>query len=101
MLHLNDQIVKALSSLSQSDINSSDELIRAQTDLRSYWKRNLEGKIGKTSGKNHGKNERNESAYTFSGGKQRGNQGRNNFIREIPMEILMEKEAREIKVGEN
>jgi hypothetical protein len=26
----------------------------------------------------------NESAYTFSGGKQRGNQGRNNFIRENP-----------------
>jgi hypothetical protein len=29
-------------------------------------------------------NERNESAYTFSGGKQRGNQGINNFIRENP-----------------
>jgi hypothetical protein len=37
--------------LSQSDIKSSDALSRAQTEIRSYWKRNLEGKIGKTSGK--------------------------------------------------
>jgi hypothetical protein len=102
LLYLNEQIVKAngtsrsdaeiiahiinvapkyysipLSILSQSNINSSDALRRAQSELRNYWKRNLEGKIGKSSGRHHGKSDRNESAYTFSGGKQRGNQGRN------------------------
>jgi hypothetical protein len=94
MLYLNDQIVKAngskrsdaeiiahiinvapkdynipLSILSQSDINASDALSRAQTELRNYWKRNVEGKIGKIGkhgGKYHGgKGYRNESAYTF------------------------------------
>jgi hypothetical protein len=34
------------------------------------------GKIGKHGGRYHGKGNRNESAYTFSGGKQSGNQGR-------------------------
>jgi hypothetical protein len=41
--------------LSQSDINASDALSKAQTELRNYWKRNLEGKIGKHGGMNHGK----------------------------------------------
>jgi hypothetical protein len=104
MLYLNDQIVRAngtkrsdaeiiahiinvapkdsyipLSILSQSDINASDALSKAQTELRNYWKRNLEGKIGKIGkhgGKYHGKAYRNESAYAFSGQKQQGNQGR-------------------------
>jgi hypothetical protein len=92
--------------LRQSNISSSsDALCRAQTELRNYWKRDLEGKIGKPSGKYHGKGERNESAYTFSGGKQRGNQGRKNFVKKISVRILMKKikgkEARETKVGEN
>jgi hypothetical protein len=90
MLYLNDQIVRTngtkrsdaeiiahiinvapkyyniwLSILSQSDINASDALSRAQTELRNYWKRNLEGKIGKHGGRYHGKGNRNESAYTF------------------------------------
>jgi hypothetical protein len=68
MLYLNKQIVKAngtrrsdaeiiartinvapkyynipLGILSQSNINSSDALSRAQTELRNYWKRNLKG----------------------------------------------------------
>jgi hypothetical protein len=51
-------------------------LSRAQTELRNYWKRNLEGKIEKQGGRYHGKGNRNDSAYTFSGGKQSGNQGR-------------------------
>jgi hypothetical protein len=84
MLYLNDQIVKSngikrsdaviiahiidvapkyynipLSILSQSNIYSSDALSRAQTELRNYWKRNLEGKIGQPSEKYHGKGERN------------------------------------------
>jgi Zinc knuckle len=74
--------VLSTSILSQSNINSSDALSRAQTELRNYLKRNLEGKIGKSSGRHHGKSDRNESAYTFSGVKQRGNQGRNNFMGE-------------------
>jgi Zinc knuckle len=109
MLYLNERIVKAngprksdaviiahiinvapryynipLSILSQSKINSSDALSRAQTDLRNYWKRHVEGKIGKSSGRHQGKSDRNESSYTFSGGNQRGNQGINNFIGETP-----------------
>jgi hypothetical protein len=88
MLYLNDQIARAngtkrsdaeiiahiinvapkyynipLSILSQSDINVSDALSRAQTELRNYWKRNLEGKIGKHGGWCHGKGNRNESIY--------------------------------------
>jgi hypothetical protein len=101
IIYLNDQIVRAngtkrsdaeiiahiihvaqkyynipLSILSQNDINVSDALSKAQTELRNYWKRNLEGKIGKHGGRYHGKGNRNESAYTFSGGKQPVNQGR-------------------------
>jgi hypothetical protein len=92
VLYLNDQIVRAngtkrsdaeiiahiinaapkyynipLSILSQSDINASDALSRAQKELRNYWKRNLEGKLGKLGGRYHGKGNRNESAYPFSG----------------------------------
>jgi hypothetical protein len=58
-----------LGILSQRNINSSDALVRAQTEIRNYWRRNLEGKIGQSSGRHHGKSDRNESAYTFSGGK--------------------------------
>jgi hypothetical protein len=65
-----------LSILSQSDIHASDALSKAQTELRNYWKRNLEGKIGKHGGRYHGKGNSNESAYTFSGGQQSRNQGR-------------------------
>jgi hypothetical protein len=62
-----------LSIISQSDINASNALSKAQTELRNYWKRSLEGKIGKQQGKqSHG---RNESAYTFSGGKSKSYQG--------------------------
>jgi hypothetical protein len=103
MLYLNEQIVKAngtrrsdaeiiahiinvapryynipLSILIQSDINASDALSRAQTELINYWKRNLEGKIGKPGGKPNGTRYKNESAYAFSGGKQKENQGRYN-----------------------
>jgi hypothetical protein len=70
-----------LSILSQSDINASYAISRAQTELRNYWKRNLEGKIGKPRGKLHQTRYKNESAYalsTLSGGKQKGNQGRYN-----------------------
>jgi hypothetical protein len=101
MLYLNDPIVRAngtkrsdaeiiahiinvapkyysipLSILTQSDINASDALSKAQTELRNYWKRNLEGKIGKQGGRYQGEGNRNDSAYAFSGGKQQGNQGR-------------------------
>jgi hypothetical protein len=63
--------------LSQSNINASDALGRAHTELRNYWKRNLEGKIVKPGGKNPGKGSyKHESAYAFSGGKQKGNQGK-------------------------
>jgi hypothetical protein len=78
MLYLNDQIVRAngakrsdaeiiahiinvapkyipLSILSQSDINTSDALSKAKTELRNHWKRNLEGKIGKQGGRYPGK----------------------------------------------
>jgi Zinc knuckle len=113
MLYLNDQIVRAnvatrsdaeitahiinvapkyynipLSILSQSDINASDALSKAQTELRNYWKRNLEGKIGKHGGKYHGKGNRNESAYTFSGGKQSGNQGRRGKSRQRQQQTI-------------
>jgi hypothetical protein len=69
MLYLNEQIVRAsgtkrsdaeiiahiinaaqkfynipLSIISQSDINASNALSKAQTELRNYWKRNLEGR---------------------------------------------------------
>jgi hypothetical protein len=94
MLYLNEQIVKAigtrrsdaeyiahiinvapryynipLSILSQSDINASDALSRAQTELRNYWK-NLEGKKGNPGGKFQGRRYKNKSAYAFSGGNQ-------------------------------
>jgi Zinc knuckle len=109
MLYLNEQIVKAngtrrfdteivahiinvapkyynipLRILSRCNINSSDALSSAQSELRKYWKRNLERKIGTSGGKPHGKSDRNECAYTFSGGKQRGNQGRNISMGESP-----------------
>jgi hypothetical protein len=62
-----------LSSISQSDINASNALSKAQTELRDYWKSNLEGKIGIQHGKqSHGRNER---AYTFSRGKNKSYQG--------------------------
>jgi hypothetical protein len=52
--------------LSQSDINASDALVsRAQTELRNYWKRNLEEKIGKPGGKFQGRRYKSESAYAF------------------------------------
>jgi hypothetical protein len=50
---------------------------RAQTELRSYWKRNLEGKIGKSNGRHQMRNDRNQNAYAFSGERQRENQGKN------------------------
>jgi hypothetical protein len=37
----------------------------------------LEGKIGKSNGIHQGRNDRNESAYAFSGVRQRGNQRKN------------------------
>jgi predicted transcriptional regulator len=40
-----------LSIISQSDINASNALSKAQTELRNYWKKNLEGKIGKQQDK--------------------------------------------------
>jgi hypothetical protein len=62
-----------LSIISQIDINASNALSKAQTELRHYWKRNLEGKIGRQQGKqSHG---RNESAYTFSVGESKSYQG--------------------------
>jgi hypothetical protein len=62
-----------LSIISQNDINASNALIRLKQNLRNYWKRNLEGKIGRQQGKqSHG---RNESSYTFSGGKSKSYQG--------------------------
>jgi hypothetical protein len=63
-----------LSIISQNDIKSSNALSKAQTELRNYWKRNLEGKIGRQQGKqSHGTN---ESAYSFSGGKIKSYQGK-------------------------
>jgi mevalonate kinase len=82
MLYLNEQIVRAsgtkrsdaeiiahvikaapkfynisLSIIRQSEINASNALSKAQTELRNYWKRNLEGKIGRQQGKqSHGSN---------------------------------------------
>jgi hypothetical protein len=62
-----------LSIISQSDINASNALRKAQTELTKYWKRNLEWKIGSQQGKqSHG---RNYSAYAFSGGKSKSYQG--------------------------
>jgi hypothetical protein len=80
MLYLNEQIVRAsgtkrsdaeiiahiinaapklynilLSVISQSDINASNALSKAQTELSNYWKKNSEGKIGRQQGKqSHG-----------------------------------------------
>jgi Zinc knuckle len=98
MLYLNEQIVRAsvtknsdaeiiahiinaapkfyiisLSIISQCDIFVSDALSKAQTELRNYWKSNLEGKISRQQGRQS--NGRNESAYSFSGGKSRSYQG--------------------------
>jgi hypothetical protein len=75
LLYLNEQIVRAsgtkrsdaeiiahiinaapkfynilLSIISQSDINASNALSKAQTELRTYLKRNLEGKLGRQQG---------------------------------------------------
>jgi hypothetical protein len=62
-----------LSIISQSDINASNAVSKAKTELRNYWKRNLEGKIGRQQGKqSHG---RNEIAHTFSGRKIKSYQG--------------------------
>jgi hypothetical protein len=36
-----------LSIISQNDINAPDALNRAQTELRNYWKGNLEGRQGR------------------------------------------------------
>jgi hypothetical protein len=111
MLYLNDQIVRAngakrsdaeiiahiinvapkyipLSILSQSDINTSDALSKAKTELRNHWKRNLEGKIGKQGGRYPGKVNRNESAYAFWGGKQQGNKGRIGSSGQIQQQIV-------------
>jgi hypothetical protein len=68
-----------LSILSQSTIKASDAMSRAQTELRNYWKKNLEERIGKSSRKHQDRSKINiESANEFSGGKQRGNQVRIN-----------------------
>jgi hypothetical protein len=130
MLYLNDQIVRAngtkrsdaeiiahiinvapkyynilLSILSQSDINVLDALSKAQTELRNYWKRNLEGKIGKHGGKCHGKGNRNESAYALSGEKQPGNQGRRGPSVQSPQQMFSGntkgKRLLETRVGRN
>ena len=47
---------------------------RAQIELRNYWKRNLEERQAKFKERNHNKS---DSAYTFSGGKYKNNQGKN------------------------
>jgi hypothetical protein len=130
MLYLNDQIVRAngtkrsdaeiiahvinvapkycnipLSILSQSDINASDALSRAKTELRNYWKRNLEGKIGKLGGRYHGKSNRNESAYTS---QEKNNQEIKEEVDPIDrantrqsVETTKEKGPRELEFGRN
>jgi hypothetical protein len=48
-------------------------LSKAHTELRNYWKRNLEQNIGRQQGKqSHGTN---ESTYTFSDGNSKSYQG--------------------------
>jgi Zinc knuckle len=63
-----------LSIISQNNINAKDALSRAQIELRNYWKRNLEEKQAKFKERNHNKS---DSAYAFSGGKFKNNQGKN------------------------
>jgi hypothetical protein len=124
MMYLNEQIVKAngtrrsdaeiiahiinvalryysipLSMLSQNDINASDALSRAQTERRNYWKRNLEGKIGKPGEKFQGRRYKNESACDFSGGKQKGNQGRYNPTRQSQPQTYQENFASKKSAG--
>jgi hypothetical protein len=60
-----------LSIISQSDIDVTDALKGAQTELSNYWKRNIKGRqriLGRYQGKT-------ESAFAFSGGKPSSNQG--------------------------
>jgi hypothetical protein len=52
-----------LSIISQSDINTSNALSKAQTELGNYWKRNLEGQIGRQQGKQS--HDRTECLYSF------------------------------------
>jgi hypothetical protein len=62
-----------LSFISQSDINASNARSKAHTELINYWKRNLEGKIGRQQGRQS--HDSNESAYTFSGEKNKSYHG--------------------------
>jgi hypothetical protein len=92
-----------LSILSQSNINASDAISRARTELRNDWKRDLEGKEGKPGGKPQGRSCKNASAYGFSGGKQKGNQGRYNTASQSQPQSFQEnfktKKGPEIRVG--
>lgn len=47
-----------LSIFSQTYINASDVLKNAQTELRNYWKRTLDAKIDKSTGKYEKKDDR-------------------------------------------
>jgi hypothetical protein len=99
MLYLNEQIVRAsgtkrsyaeiianiinaapkfynipLSIISQNDINASNALSKAQTELRNYWKRNLEG--GKS--KSYQGNTSPSGPSQSYGSNNRGKQGTGN-----------------------
>jgi hypothetical protein len=91
--------------LSLSYINASDALSKAQTELRNYWKRNLEGKIGKHGGKYHGKSNRYESTYAYSGGKNKETREEVDPVdranNRLSVETTKEKGSREIGVGRN
>jgi hypothetical protein len=60
-----------LSIISQNDINASDALNRAQTELRNYWRRNIE----RIQGRQSRYQTKTESAFAFTGGKQQFIQG--------------------------
>jgi len=103
MLYLNDLIVKAkgtkrtdaeiiahiinaapreynipLSIISQKDINASDALSQAQTELRNYWKRNLQDRFIKSRNERNKQRHRNEGAYTMNGNKPNFDRNNNN-----------------------
>jgi hypothetical protein len=63
-----------LSILSHNDISAPNALNRPQTELRNYWKRNVEGREGR-EGRQGRYQTKTESAFAFTGGKQQFYQG--------------------------
>ena len=106
MLYLNDLITKAkgtkrtdaeiiahiinaapreynipLSIISQKDINAVDALSQAQTELRNYWKRNLQERFTKTKSERSNRRYKSDSAYAI--GNKQGFEGNQNYSRSL------------------